>query len=132
MITKQYTHAPEGKTLLVPSYSKWSDDRLMEGDDQDFMKKLYHRAKDLGDDCYDAMAYELTPLDPEIYRQNLIYYMRRRAWSEWFFGTVSPPGRSPCCRTTRRRSSLGWPARFTMKCATMTFSKNTCDGTAPK
>jgi len=90
LITKQYTQAPEGKTLLVPSYSKWSDDRLMEGDDQNFMKKLYHRAKDLGDDCYDAMAYELTPLDPEIYRQNLIYYMRRRAWSEWFFGTVSP------------------------------------------
>ena len=76
--------------LLAPSYSKWSDSQLMEGSDNDFMKKLYHRAKDIGDDLYDSRGYEFAMLEPEVYRENLILYMRRRAWSEWWFGTVSP------------------------------------------
>lgn len=78
-------------SLTVPSYSRWEDDRLMgAGAPVDFMKLLYHRAKSIGDDLYDDRGYEFTPLDPEIYRENLILYMRRRAWSEWWFGTVSP------------------------------------------
>jgi hypothetical protein len=76
--------------LSLPTYSKWEDGRLMEGEPKDFGRMLYHRAKDLGDDLYDSRAYEFLTLDPETYRENLILYMRRRAWSEWWFGTVSP------------------------------------------
>jgi hypothetical protein len=78
------------ETLRLTAYSKWDDARLMEGSSQDFVKKLYHRGKSVGDDLYDCKAYEITPLEPEAYRESVIYYMRRRAWSEWYFGTVSP------------------------------------------
>jgi hypothetical protein len=54
------------------------------------VKKLYHRGKAVGDDLYDVAGYEITPLEPEAYKEAVIYYMRRRAWSEWYFGTVSP------------------------------------------
>jgi hypothetical protein len=53
------------------------------------MQKLYHRAKDIGDDLYDSRTYEFFTLAPEIYQENLVLYMRRRAWSEWYFGTVA-------------------------------------------
>ncbi len=76
--------------LRVPAYSKWSADQLTKGGSQDFMKLLYHRAKDVGDDLYDSGNYEFTVLEPEVYRESLVQYMRRRAWSEWYFGTVSP------------------------------------------
>ena len=56
----------------------------------DFSRKLYHRAKNVGDDLYDSSHYEFLEMEPELYRENLINYMRRRAWSEWYFGTVSP------------------------------------------
>lgn len=77
------------KGLSLPSYSKWDDARLMEFTANDYMQKLYHRAKDLGDDLYDWNGYEFMTLAPEVYRENLILYMRRRAWSEWYFGTVA-------------------------------------------
>ena len=78
------------KPLCVPAYSKWSAEDLAKGSHNDFMQKLYHRAKDIGDDLYDSRTYEFFILDPETYRENLVLYMRRRAWSEWWFGTVSP------------------------------------------
>lgn len=77
------------KPLVVPAYSKWSDAELMKFSATDYMQKLYHRAKDIGDDLYDDRTYEFNNLDPAIYRENLVLYMRRRAWSEWYFGTVS-------------------------------------------
>ena len=76
--------------LRLPAYSKWDSGELMKGTAQDFVRSLYLRAKNLGDDLYDSGTYEFTDLDPETYRENLILYMRRRAWSEWYFGTVSP------------------------------------------
>jgi hypothetical protein len=78
------------RPLVEPAYSKWTDERLMEGTPNDFMKKLYLRAKSVGDDLYDSRTYEFTTLAPEVYKENLVNYMRRRAWSEWYFGTVSP------------------------------------------
>ncbi|MGH7738664.1 MAG: hypothetical protein ACREL1_00820 [bacterium] len=80
--------SPE-KTLEEPTYSTWDSDRLMAFSANDFMQKLYHRAKNIGDDLYDSRAYEFFKMDPEVYRENLILYMRRRAWSEWYFGTVA-------------------------------------------
>jgi hypothetical protein len=77
------------ETLKVPTYSKWDEGRLMEGKPNDFMTLLYHRAKDIGDDLYDWRGYEFLELPPETYRENLVLYMRRRAWSEWYFGTVA-------------------------------------------
>ncbi len=55
----------------------------------EYMQALYHRAKDIGDDLYDSRKYEFIRLDPEVYREALVTYMRRRAWSEWYFGTVA-------------------------------------------
>lgn len=78
------------KPLCVPAYSQRSAEDLAKGSPNDFMQKLYHRAKDIGDDLYDSRTYEFFTLDPETYRENLVLYMRRRAWSEWWFGTVSP------------------------------------------
>jgi hypothetical protein len=86
----QNTESSVKETLTLPSYSKWDEARLMQGEPIDFVKMLYHRGKAVGEDLYDSSAYELTPLEPETKKQSVIYYMRRRAWSEWFFGTVSP------------------------------------------
>ncbi|HET9870203.1 MAG TPA: hypothetical protein VFR02_06900 [bacterium] len=77
------------KPLEVPAYSAWDDGRLMAFTANEYMQKLYHRAKDIGDDLYDSRTYEFFKLEPEAYRGNLITYMRRRAWSEWYFGTVA-------------------------------------------
>ena len=87
--TKDLVQPAGGSALLVPSYSRWSDERLMAFTANDYMQKLYHRAKDVGDDLYDSRAYEFFTLDPETYKENLVLYMRRRAWSEWYFGTVA-------------------------------------------
>lgn len=84
------TNISPDKPMSVPSYSQWSDGEIAKGTPNDFMQKLYHRAKNIGDDLYDSRAYEFLTLPPEVYRENLILYMRRRAWSEWWFGTVSP------------------------------------------
>lgn len=78
-----------GRPLIVPSFSKWPEQELMKFSANEFMQKLYHRAKDIGDDLYDSRTYEFMVLDPEVYKENLIAYMRRRAWSEWYFGTVA-------------------------------------------
>jgi len=79
----------EGKPLTVPSFSKWIADELMKFTPNEFMQKLYHRAKDVGDDLYDSRKYEFFILEPEVYKEALVAYMRRRAWSEWYFGTVA-------------------------------------------
>ncbi len=77
------------KLLTVPAYSKWTEAELMKLSANEFMQKLYHRAKDIGDDLYDSRKYEFFTLESEVYRENLVAYMRRRAWSEWYFGTVA-------------------------------------------
>lgn len=78
------------KGLREPAYSKWDEPKLMGMTALEFSRKLYHRAKNVGDDLYDSNHYEFLELEPELYRENLVNYMRRRAWSEWYFGTVSP------------------------------------------
>jgi hypothetical protein len=85
---EQTTQSQE-ESLTVPAYSKWDETRLMAFTDNEYMQKLYHRAKDIGDDLYDWNTYEFIEMDPEVYKANLITYMRRRAWSEWYFGTVA-------------------------------------------
>ena len=87
--TKDLAQPAGDQSLFVSSYSKWSAERLMALTPNDYMQKLYHRAKDIGDDLYDSRSYEFFTLEPENYRENLILYMRRRAWSEWYFGTVA-------------------------------------------
>ena len=75
--------------LVEPAYSKWDEKKLMQFSANEFMQKLYHRAKNIGDDLYDSRTYEFIQMDPAVYRENLVTYMRRRAWSEWYFGTVA-------------------------------------------
>jgi|GEM_PF-1452225 len=87
--TEQAPPSTADKPLSVPSYSKWSEGELMKLTANEFMQALYHRAKDVGDDLYDSRKYEFIAMDPGVYRENLITYMRRRAWSEWYFGTVA-------------------------------------------
>jgi len=77
------------KPLILPSYSNWNDTKLMKFSSNEFMQALYHRAKNIGDDLYDSRKYEFIKLEPEVYKDALVTYMRRRAWSEWYFGTVS-------------------------------------------
>jgi hypothetical protein len=77
------------KPLSLPSYSKWRDEDVMKFSPNEFMQALYHRAKNIGDDLYDSRKYEFITLEPEVYKDALVTYMRRRAWSEWYFGTVS-------------------------------------------
>ncbi|HVZ80822.1 MAG TPA: ferritin-like domain-containing protein [bacterium] len=83
------TTLAQGEVLTVPAYSKWAEKELMAFSDNEYMQKLYHRAKDIGDDLYDWNTYEFIEMDPAAYKANLITYMRRRAWSEWYFGTVA-------------------------------------------
>jgi hypothetical protein len=75
--------------LRVPAYSRWGTGELMKFSDNEFMQALYHRAKDIGDDLYDSGKYEFITLDAEVFKEALVTYMRRRAWSEWYFGTVA-------------------------------------------
>jgi hypothetical protein len=77
------------ESLKVPSYTKWADEEVMKFTANEYMQALYHRAKNIGDDLYDAEKYEFIQLDPQVYRDALVTYMRRRAWSEWYFGTVA-------------------------------------------
>ncbi len=82
--------AGKGESAVLDAYSQWGSGELMKDSPSDFARKLYRRAKTVGDDLYDSGAYEFLPLEPEAYRENLVLYLRRRAWSEWYFGTVSP------------------------------------------
>ncbi len=83
-------HPSDGdKPLMVPSYSKWGSEELMKLTPNEFMQALYHRAKNVGDDLYDSRKYEFMTLDEEVYKTALVAYLRRRAWSEWYFGTVA-------------------------------------------
>jgi hypothetical protein len=51
---------------------------------------LSERAVLVGRDVYDADAYRLSPLDDVEYSRRLAFYLQRRAWAEWYFGTVTP------------------------------------------
>jgi len=75
--------------LVEPTYSQWDEAKLMQFSPNEFMQKLYHRAKNIGDDLYDDRGYEFITLELEAYKSALVLYMRRRAWSEWYFGTVA-------------------------------------------
>ncbi len=88
--TKKTAQAVLDRPLSEPAYSQWGEEELSQGTPNEFMQKLYHRAKNIGDDLYDDRTYEFVELPPEAYREALVLYMRRRAWSEWWFGTVSP------------------------------------------
>lgn len=89
MQNTQNTSVAINKPLIEPAYSKWDEARLMQLSPNEFMQKLYHRAKNIGDDLYDDRGYEFITLEPEAYKSALVLYMRRRAWSEWYFGTVA-------------------------------------------
>lgn len=86
--TDHRVEAP-AKSLIEPAYSKWEIGQLMQWSSNEYMQKLYHRAKNIGNDLYDDRGYEFITLEPEAYKEALVQYMRRRAWSEWYFGTVA-------------------------------------------
>ncbi len=77
-------------TMPIPHFSRWDDDRLGAPSPGDFAEALHERALAIGADLYDPAAYELVELDPDSYEERLIFYLRRRAWAEWYFGTVTP------------------------------------------
>ncbi len=89
MLNTQNSPETLTKTLTEPAYSKWDAEKLMQFSANEYMQKLYHRAKNIGDDLYDDRGYEFITLEPEAYKEALVQYMRRRAWSEWYFGTVA-------------------------------------------
>jgi hypothetical protein len=55
-----------------------------------FAELLFRRALAAGEDLYDSRAYARVELEPNQYKANLLFYLRRRAWGEWYFGTVTP------------------------------------------
>lgn len=65
------------------------DDALMEGSPEDFAARLRQRAHAFGSVLYDPQRWRLEPLPDEVYTQRLIFYLRRRSWAEWYFGTVT-------------------------------------------
>jgi hypothetical protein len=71
-------------------FSSLPDDLLMQGSGGDFAQRLHGRAWRLAQDLYDPAGWEQRPLDPELYQQRLVFYLRRRSWAEWYFGTVTP------------------------------------------
>jgi hypothetical protein len=76
--------------LYVPEMSKWSDDQLGRLTSAEFAQLLHERAVAIAEDLYSSAAYKLVGLEPQLYRERLIFYQRRRAWAEWYFGTVTP------------------------------------------
>jgi len=79
----------EGATV-IPHFSRWDDGRLGARSPGEFVELMYERALTIGKDIYDSTAYELVELDPDYYEERLVFYLRRRAWAEWYFGTVTP------------------------------------------
>jgi hypothetical protein len=78
------------KGSALPRYSTWSDDELGALDVRAFLDLLHERAVDVGNELYDPDAYEFVDLGQDQYQANLTFYLRRRAWAEWYFGTVTP------------------------------------------
>ncbi len=78
------------RALRLGLVSGWDDERLGAPDPKEFAYLLHERALTLADDVYDPAAYELVELEPQDYAGRLAFYLRRRSWAEWFFGTVTP------------------------------------------
>ena len=76
--------------LRAIRYSDWDDDRLGQYDPRDFADLLHRRALDIAEDVYHPGNYEMVELDPAVYRERLTFYLRRRAWGECYFGTLTP------------------------------------------
>lgn len=76
--------------LVLPTVSAWSDDRLCAHEPRDFAEILYQRALNVAEDLYDPAAYELVAIEPSLYQERLVFYLRRRAWAEWYFGVETP------------------------------------------
>ncbi|MBO2454947.1 hypothetical protein J4573_48225 [Actinomadura barringtoniae] len=76
--------------LRAARFSDWDDDRLGECDPREFADLLHRRALDIAEDVYHAGNYEMAELDPAVYRERLTFYLRRRAWGECYFGTLTP------------------------------------------
>jgi hypothetical protein len=72
------------------SYSRWDDSRLGALSQGEFCDLLHQRALDVADDIYDLSAYRRVELGAQERVRNEIAYLQRRAWAEWFFGTVTP------------------------------------------
>jgi hypothetical protein len=79
-----------GDITALALLSAWSDDELADGDVEWFCGLLYDRAWTCATDIYDPDAYDLVPLEPDEAAAALTFYLRRRAWAEWYFGTVTP------------------------------------------
>src|SRR4051794_29930046 len=62
----------------------------MTSDAVDFVAQLERRAFLVAEDLYDSEAYDLTQPSDREYHVNLLAYLQRRAWAEWWFGTVTP------------------------------------------
>src|SRR5262245_40033558 len=55
-----------------------------------FVAALHDRALEIANSIYDPAAYELVPLEAAARLAAVTFYLRRRAWAEWYFGTVTP------------------------------------------
>lgn len=76
--------------MIIDRISGWDDSRLGSANRKDFAELLYQRALAVAEELYDPAAYQLVPLEPGEYRARLAFYLRRRSWAEWYFGTVTP------------------------------------------
>jgi hypothetical protein len=76
--------------LVLPKYSNWSDEQLGALDAKSFTALLHERALCVAKDIYNPDHYTLIDLDRDEYEHRLVFYLRRRAWAEWYFGTVTP------------------------------------------
>ena len=75
----------------LPLLSTLQDDELAVGTASDFADRLHARAWNYALSLYDPVCWEKLPWDDsEQYRQRLVFYLRRRSWAEWYFGTVTP------------------------------------------
>lgn len=76
--------------LQIGKLSVHSDTDLGRPTEAEFAELLHQRAIDVGNAVYDPDAYEVLDLTPEERIQREIRYLSRRAFAEWFFGTVTP------------------------------------------
>lgn len=76
--------------LYIPVYSQWDDGQLTGKEPRDFAEMLYRRALAVAEDLYDPEAYECLEVESEAHAQAIVFYLRRRAWAEWYFGVSTP------------------------------------------
>lgn len=76
--------------LVVPRCSVWSEDTLASLSAEAFCQALHDRAVAIGRDVYDAAAYELVEVAAPEKHERVVFYLRRRAWAEWYFGVETP------------------------------------------